>query len=309
MTVAAASAPVRRLDFGTALGMVALATMGVFLVVTALSVLVVGAPYYLLDEVARVEHWLHPWLRSGGFVGLWLGVGGAALMSGILVYRVRKLLGIRPWLGSMTWWLRFHLMCGVLGPVLIILHGGLTLPSGFIAVAFWCMILVAMSGVFGRFIYGHIPKGAAGRELQLDAARKNLSVLRADLVAGTADTGSSRELDEALALARDLDQRPTNIVGLIRLDLEVRRRRRKIAKALGQSNLPKAQRELANTLLIDQLLLKRNLEGWEVTGRLFRYWHLFHRPLATAMYLLVALHILSAILLGGAVFTLFGVEA
>jgi hypothetical protein len=32
---------------------------------------------------------------------------------------------------------------------------------------------------------------------------------------------------------------------------------------------------------------------------MFRYWHLFHRPLASAMYVIVALHVLFAVLIGG----------
>ena len=95
------------------------------------------------------------------------------------------------------------------------------------------------------------------------------------------------------------------LVGLVRLDLEVRRRRRAIDALLRGSGLPEDARARTSTLLHDQLRLTRDLQAWEVTGRLFRYWHLFHRPLATAMYLLVALHVLNAVLLGGAMTKLF----
>lgn len=277
------------------------------LVVACVAVLIVGAPYYLSSDTARMEHELHAWLRAGGPVGLWLGIGGAVLMGGILVYRLRKLLIRFRWLGSMTWWLRFHLLCGIMGPILIVLHAGLAVPHGFISVAFWCMVLVALSGVFGRFVFGHIPKGAQGRELELQAAQSALADLRAELVANTEGEDHSDALSEALALTRGLDWRPTSLPSLIRFDLEIRRRRRAIVKLLRSADLPANVRGRVERLLTDQLFMKRDLEAWEITGRLFRYWHLFHRPLATAMYLLVALHVLNAILLGGALTKLFSV--
>lgn len=298
----------KSMAIGEALGTGALAMASGLIVGLSLTVLIAGAPYYILGDAAREAHWLHPLLRSGGLVGLWLGVGGAALMAGILVYRVRKLIPGANWMGSMTWWLRFHLMCGILGPVLIFLHAGLQLPHGFIAVGFWCMIAVALSGVFGRFVFGHLPKGAAGRELELGAALKQLSALRAQLVEQTQGEGGSESLGEAVILARDFEGRPNNIFGLIRLDAEVRRRQRAIGSLMANTGLPEAQRREVTTLLVNQLVLKRNLEAWEVSTRLFRYWHLFHRPLATAMYLLVALHVLNAILLGGAIQTLLMLE-
>ena len=41
---------------------------------------------------------------------------------------------------------------------------------------------------------------------------------------------------------------------------------------------------------------KRNLEAMRVSKRLFRWWHLFHNPLALAMYLIASLHVLEAVL-------------
>ena len=48
-----------------------------------------------------------------------------------------------------------------------------------------------------------------------------------------------------------------------------------------------------------QLALVRGMEASVVARRLLRYWHLFHRPLAGAMYVIVVVHIAGAVLFGG----------
>ncbi|MBW1879140.1 MAG: hypothetical protein JRJ84_12315, partial [Deltaproteobacteria bacterium] len=167
------------------------------LVGLAVGVLVQGWSYYLLEPTLRSEHALHAMLRPGGSVGVGLGVLGTVLMVAMLSYSVRKAFARVRLLGTLPAWLRFHMICGVMGPVLIVIHGGLFLPSGLVAVGFWCMILVALSGLFGRYVYGFFPSTAAGRVDDLDAARASLADLRARLVQETHDV-HGEQIGEAI---------------------------------------------------------------------------------------------------------------
>ncbi|MEQ1566871.1 MAG: hypothetical protein ABMA64_14610 [Myxococcota bacterium] len=291
--------------FGTWLGWALLASLAAALATGLMGVLAVGlgSGYYLAGFDERPDHPLHQALRPGGYIGVALGVTGTSLMLAMQLYTVRKWLPPTGWIGSPGWWLRFHILCGLAGPVAIVLHGGLYLPSGLVAIGFWCMVLVSASGTFGRYVYGYFPRSAAGVEIGMRAAAERISDLRVELVELTGGVDADR-IGEAVTLARDLDHEAQGVLDLAALDLEVRRRARRIRHLLAGLDLDPAVRRTAADTLVAQLKLKRGIETWQVTQRLFRYWHLFHEPLAKAMYLIAAWHVLEAIVFGGALETL-----
>lgn len=276
---------------------------GAFFLLSVLT-LALGWEYYALPPPQRAGHLYDPLLRSNGFLGLGFGVLGTGLMLLMLIYTLRKALPRARWFpGSASWWLRFHILCGITGPLLIVLHAGVAMPRGLIEVGFWCMLLVALSGAFGRYVFGHLPRAATGVESDLHKAREELQALRARLVADTAHVDAAA-IGEAILLARDFDHEVRTLPGLVALDVEVRRRGARIRALLGQATLEPDVRQRATATLVGQLKQKRTLEAFEVSRRLFRLWHLFHAPLAQAMYLIVALHVLYALAFGGVLRTL-----
>ena len=87
---------------------------------------------------------------------------------------------------------------------------------------------------------------------------------------------------------------------LVRLDRELRRRARRIYALLEEAGIEGDALRDSHGALREQLRLTLRLEALSLSQRLFRYWHLFHLPLAKAMYLIIALHVASAIVFGGA---------
>lgn len=282
---------------GPRLGRAAIGALGAVLVGVLVAVPYWGFDYYRLDRAARVEHPLNGLLASGAGVGVLFGIVGTTLMLAMLGYSVRKRFAHVPWLGSMSLWLAFHILCGITGPLFILLHAGLQLPRGLIAIAFWCMVLVALSGVFGRYVYGFLPRMEGGRALAWREGMAWLAELRAELVQATAGA-QGHAVGEAVALVRDLDFAADDVPGLFRLGREVGRRRRAIRRLLADAPLDDGTRKQVRHALEAQLQLKGSLEASHVAYRLFRYWHLFHRPLASAMYVIVTLHVLLAVLFG-----------
>src|SRR3546814_16284634 len=61
-------------------------------------------------------------------------------------------------------WFALHMFMGIFGPVLVLLHSTLRLHSLNATVAFWSMVIVASSGVVGRFVYGRLHAGLYGRQ-------------------------------------------------------------------------------------------------------------------------------------------------
>lgn len=268
------------------------------LVGISLGVLALGYDYYPLTRALRVEHPLHDVLRPGGTVGVGLAVLGTTLMLVMHVYSVRKWFPRSLWLGPVPRWLQFHIISGVMGPVFILEHNAFLWPRGLISIGFYCMVLVAASGVFGRYVYGFFPANAAGRVEDLDETREELAKLREELVRDTEGVHAPA-IQEAIAQAHDVDHQPRSVLGLLPLSAELYRRSRRIRGLLASTDLPRDRRRRAVRALVGQLRLVGSVATWEVAGRMLRLWHVFHLPLAKAMYAIVALHLFTAVVLGG----------
>jgi hypothetical protein len=89
-------------------------------------------------------------------LGYALGIVGGSMMLLLLLYPARKRL---PWLnviGNVTGWFRIHMIFGVLGPLIVLFHSDFSLGATNSNVALACMLLVAGSGLIGRYFYGRV---------------------------------------------------------------------------------------------------------------------------------------------------------
>jgi len=128
-----------------------------------------GVALFSLLMLAAVTYgWLHredEILTPEHGVGYWLGIGGASLMLMLLLYPLRKRWRKMAHLCSMGGWFRVHMILGVIGPVLILFHSNFKLGSINSNVALVSMLIVAGSGVIGRYLYASIHRGLYGRKL------------------------------------------------------------------------------------------------------------------------------------------------
>lgn len=119
--------------------------------------------------------------RPGDDVGYYIGVTGGCMMLTLLLYPLRKHIGFMRYLGSISHWFRFHMVLGVFGPLLIIVHSGFGIGSLNAAVAMFCMLLVAGSGLIGRFIYARIHHGLYGRKSTLEEMQAGLGMYSSEV--------------------------------------------------------------------------------------------------------------------------------
>src|SRR5271168_1424255 len=98
---------------------------------------------------ARLERYITP--QRG--LGYWLGIVGGSMMLLLLVYSARKRYSWLRWMGGIPAWFEFHMVLGVVGPVLILFHANFHTGATNSNVALFSMLLVAGSGVVGRYIY------------------------------------------------------------------------------------------------------------------------------------------------------------
>ncbi len=118
-------------------------------------------------------------------LGYWLGITGGSMMLLLLVYSARKRARWLNWMGGIPAWFRIHMTLGVVGPVLVLFHTNFQLGSTNSNVALFCMLLVAVSGVVGRYIYSRMHASLYGKEdslEELQAAAQRIREQRTDLV-------------------------------------------------------------------------------------------------------------------------------
>jgi hypothetical protein len=113
--------------------------------------------------------------KPGEGLGYNLGLTGGLMMLTLLLYSARKHLTFMQGLGKLKYWFKIHMTLGVLGPVLVIFHTAFRLGSVNATIAFYCMLLVAGSGLIGRFVYTRIHKGLYGSRSSLKEAHAELA--------------------------------------------------------------------------------------------------------------------------------------
>src|SRR3989339_2239535 len=127
-----------------------------------------GYSYYLTPYEERFFHPVHTILKPSGIIGHGLGIIGSLMMLvGVGLYMMRKRLKSFSRLGAIKHWLELHIFLCSVGPILVLYHTAFKF-GGIVAVSFWCMIAVVISGVIGRFIYIQIPRTIQGQEYSLD---------------------------------------------------------------------------------------------------------------------------------------------
>jgi extradiol dioxygenase family protein len=111
-------------------------------------------------------------------VGYYFGYTGGVMMLLMLLYPLRKHWKYaRNW-GALRYWFMLHMVFGIGGPTLVLFHSSFHLKSLNATVAFYSMLLVALSGIVGRFIYKRIHLGLYGRKSTLEELQRVVELSR-----------------------------------------------------------------------------------------------------------------------------------
>jgi hypothetical protein len=257
---------------------------------------ITGASYYLTPVALRARHPAFWDLKPGGELGLRFGAAGLAMMTLMHAYSARKRLRPLRRLGPLRNWLSLHILLGVLGPLFVVLHSSFKI-GGLVSISFWSMVAVALSGVFGRYLYLQIPRTRAGEELTLAEVERTDRELTARL---RDEFGADDAFLDRLARATS----PPATTGLSRTLLRLlaedvgfhRPRLAELARSL-PGLTPQVAKELTR-LLREKARLRRRIALWDALHRVFHYWHVAHKPFAIVMYLFVIVHVTVAALTG-----------
>lgn len=265
---------------------------------TASTVESVISLFVLLGVVIAMAYgWLHrgdDWIDPEHGIGYWLGILGGSMMLLLLGYPLRK--RTRPAtraVGTVGFWFRFHMLLGLLGPLAILYHSRFSWGALNSAMALGAMIIVATSGLVGRFFYSRVHRGYSGRKLELRALKQEMDEMLAKMEAA----GISHK--SVLAGIQPYEDRAvragsafwSSAAAVVTLGVETR-----FAKKRMLAELPRgADRRLLTLreLLEDYFEAVRRSAEFAFYDRLLRLWHLLHLPLFVLLVAAAILHIVA----------------
>lgn len=240
-------------------------------------------------------------------IGYWLGVVGGTMMLLLFLYPLRKRWSVMHSWGGIKYWFAVHMAFGILGPFLILVHSTFQLGSMNASIALVAMLIVAGSGIIGRFIYRHIHHGLLGkkedlRELEATAGFQQEAVksrfhripeVEARLLAFHArclqgDAGWNTYLRRVLVLP--WQKRFEYAACCVHLD----RRLVKLARARrwSRSDL-NSRRRRARSLIRAYLASVVRVAQFSAYERLFALWHVLHVPFLYILVLSSVAHVVA----------------
>ena len=119
--------------------------------------------YALAAIVAMTALYVVAYLQASAFpmasswAGHGIGIAGFILMlMTATLYSFRKLRTDASW-GSTASWLKFHMVTGLVGPYMVLLHTAMRF-HGLAGLTMLLTVIVVASGLVGRFLYTRVPR-------------------------------------------------------------------------------------------------------------------------------------------------------
>ena len=234
-------------------------------------------------------------------LGYALGIAGGSMMLALLVYPARKRLPNLRYVGSTRFWFRAHMVLGVLGPALILVHCNFSLGATNSNVALVCMLVVAGSGLFGRYFYSRIHLELHGHQATLEELKEFSSRMRHVTSAVSYLPELARRIDEAEdAIARRVSRAPLllqPVVGSWCAAMARHRLRRAVraAVAVGADRRRDPARDplqaSAYGYIDDRIRASRRVLEFRAFERFFSLWHAFHMPLFIMLFIAGTVHV------------------
>ncbi|OGS95513.1 MAG: hypothetical protein A3K04_10050 [Gallionellales bacterium RBG_16_56_9] len=245
--------------------------------------------------------------KAGDAIGYNLGLVGGSMMLMLLIYSLRKRLGFMNKAGPVRHYFAFHMFLGVVGPILVIFHTTFKIGALNSRIALYSMLLVAGSGLVGRFVYRHIHQGLYGRQTSLAEAEQLLNE-------------SAESVQSILSISPDIEKKLEDFraYSVVKLKGVLARSWRFMTLRMRGHSLAHAVRKEAWHALVqagreknwphDELAAQQKLAGERINGyveavcsaatyatwvRLFALWHVVHVPFLYLLILTGIVHVIA----------------
>jgi len=240
-------------------------------------------------------------------LGYWMGVAGATMMLLLFAYPLRKRSPTLARLGKAKHWFAVHMVLGVLGPVTVLAHSAFQVGSLNAGVALFSMLIVAASGVVGRFIYLRTHQGLGGQIESFEALRAahGFADNAAHSALHFAPAAEARLLALQAHTGRPGDAWREHLRRLAVLPWQVNRQRRLIRRdALAALRRVAAEQKWDEPTLrrrwrrVDRIVSNYTASVLRIAqlaaySRLFSLWHVLHVPFVFLMVICAIAHVVA----------------
>jgi dihydropyrimidine dehydrogenase (NAD+) subunit PreT len=238
---------------------------------------------------------MHEKLRPGAGWGLLSGVAATAAIVGNLLYLPRRSLK-GSWIpGSLKAWMTSHLVTGSLALLLVAVHAGLRPKETAGGYAFLMLLVLAATGVIGRYFYALVPRAANGREAELEQLKGEAAAQSAEWDRHGRGFGDQarreiQELVESASLRRGF-----LVFHLVRQNRRLRRTLSRLKASGRQEGLTDGQIRAVVALARKSHRTAMMLSHFEEVRGLLGLWRFLHRVLAVAMVAFLIVHVAVAL--------------
>ncbi len=233
------------------------------------------------------------YIQAESGLGYLLGIIGGSLMLILLLYPLRKRIRLmQNWLNIKSWF-RMHMLLGVLGPICILLHCNFQLGSTNSSTALIAMLLVAGSGLIGRYFYSKFHYGVYGKQVALQQIKQDLDTLYQQMEGRT--PGAQQQLLQKLYLGSckiiNNQQQEISLRKLIKQRRWLRQMRRQALATEKHSPQDNKDTQDLHTQYHALAGLLGTLSSLRIFERLFGLWHVIHIPVFLLMIATAVVHI------------------
>ena len=203
--------------------------------------------------------------------------------------------------GSVARWLDIHILAAIGLPLLLAIHASWRF-DGIVGLGYYAMLVVCASGVIGRYLYVRIPRSRSGVASTREEAAVERRTLITEIAAETGldpfvveQTLSVSASNDSSSVMRTLLHLLSDDITRWRLTRALRKRLREtsVGTALDSTTLDRVVR-----LASREISLAQQLRMLDATQRVFRYWHVAHRPFAVTALVAVLVHVAVVIAVG-----------
>lgn len=249
----------------------------------------------------------HELITPESGLGYVFGIVGFSLIVILMIYPLRKRLRFLGKMGEVKTWFKIHMFLGIIGPVFILFHCNFQLGSFNSNVALLSMVVVSISGIFGRFIYSRIHHGLYGQRANLVEIRSDLDDQRREaefqlrLIPGVLET-LLKFSDQELVPPKTLKESLRRVFFLKWTVLNIRQSIKRISNTyLNQYAQEHHWSAIRKRKMNWQVMRKTNtiikqtlkVSQFGFYERLFVLWHIFHIPLVYMLFLAAIIHIIA----------------
>jgi hypothetical protein len=275
-----------------------------FFVIVTISVLILlivnGYTYYSTPLEERFFSADHNALKPSGAIGHGIGIIGSILMlAGVSIYMARKRMKIFIRFGLLKHWLELHIFLCTVGPILVLFHTAFKF-GGLVAVSFWSMVAVFLSGIIGRFIFVRIPHTIEGKEMSMQQINNMNQQLTIKLLSEyNLGTETVNKIETLSVIEKKGRSSFTELLfSIIPNFFENRQKIKLISKELKKNDINKSARKEVIKIVKEKINISNRIYYLRLMQSLFKYWHVAHLPFALIMLIIMFIHIVVTVTLG-----------